>query len=121
MEQTVAEALVASANAPDSAARDAAYRQLHQLAASEASFLSALFVPPDLSIYIYLIYYYFYYLILVVSLQTVAGKGQDHMVRFLALTFLKNFVQRFWADDQGYTHTNTLCPRANAQLFDLTS
>jgi hypothetical protein len=53
MEQTVAEALVASANAPDSAARDAAYRQLHQLAASEASFLSALFVQPQAIVFIY--------------------------------------------------------------------
>ena len=98
----MAEALVASANAPDSAARDAAYRQLHQLAASEASFLSALFVPqPSIYLFIYL----FIIKYLLVSLQTVAGKGQqDHMVRFLALTFLKNFVQRFWADDQGYTH-----------------
>ena len=43
------------------------------------------------------------------SLQAAAGKGQqDHMVRFLALTFLKNFVQRFWADDQGYIDL-TLC------------
>jgi hypothetical protein len=47
MDRVVAEALVASANASDPAARDAAYQQLHQLAAREASsFLAALFVRP---------------------------------------------------------------------------
>jgi hypothetical protein len=34
-------------------------------------------------------------------MQTVAGKGRDHTVRFLAFTFLKNLIQRYWADSQG--------------------